>query len=218
MSSQILSLSIDSRRHRVYLKLSGGLFFPLSLDDYTILKLSSHQDLDDQLLTKITTLSLQSLLLNYALRQIALSPQSPKILRQKLHRSFLRFHRRYHYPQSPVDKSAILDQVIDKIEKQNLLDSTAYLEHLIYHHRQKSSRHLQFLFHQSGIPSSTYSPYLEKLHQDDLQKIKLLLQKKSLSSKLADPKTRFSLIASLARKGFNQDMVKSAIDDFLQNR
>lgn len=197
---QLIKTKINPIRKLVFLTFSDGSSFPISLDDH-LRHLST---------ANLPSASLSFLLQNYALRQLALSPRSEKVLRLKLRRHYYLLTRRYRYF-SPPSVDEIVPAVLQKIKSLNLIDPTSYIEHLIHRHSDKSARHLIYLLRQSGVSPSDLSPYLSSLSRADSEKVKRLVARKS---NLSPNK----LYPWLIRKGFPQDLVKTIIDETFQNR
>lgn len=187
-------------RRAYLLSFSNQAVISISPDDAYSLKLTPGQEINQTLYQKINQLSLSFLVKSYALRQIAISPKSEKILRQKIH------HR---YPQV---SSLLVEDTISYLRRKNLLDESAYIDYFLKRHPKKSARHLQFLFRQQGI---NYRPSSKR----EIPKIISLLQRRQDSLKLLSrPLTKNRLLASLIRKGFSLADVKTAIDEFIKSR
>ena len=93
----------------------------------------------------------------YALRQVAISPKTKKILKQKIRQKFKDFNS---------------DKLLDKLEK--YLDEDDYISYIERKFKNKSNREINYRLKIAGIN------YLSK--NDDKEKIRnLLLKKKKLS-------------------------------------
>src|SRR5574344_981904 len=82
---QLISIKPASRiKNRIWLSFSDSSFLPFFIDDVVKLSLQKNQEIDDQKLELITIKSLFYVGQEYALRQIAISPKTEKIIKQKL--------------------------------------------------------------------------------------------------------------------------------------
>lgn len=197
-------------KNRIWLIFSDNFKLPFFADDVVKLGLKTNLDINDELFEKIKVSSLYYLLYNYSLNQIALSPKigrtlSPKI-RQKLH-FYLRKYK------LTGDYIYLIDEIIDKLSSLDLLDDVAFGEYLLRKNKKHSKQYLSRLF----------SFYHLKLPQDflndDIQNIKDILVKKKYSSlNWAENTVKNKIIASLARKGFAYNDIKTAIDELSKNR
>lgn len=152
---KILQFRPSRIKNRINITFDDGSYLPFFIDDIFILKLSRDQEIDKAKYEEIKAKSDYYLAYNYTLRQIAVSPKTEILLRQKLHHKYPHFNP---------------DQVIDIIKSKNLLNSDDYLEYFLKRHPLKSNRELQFLLSRQGIKYQS--------SQNDREKIKNLLKKK----------------------------------------
>ncbi len=85
----------------------------------------------------LETTSLNYLLKEYALRQIAISPKSRHVLSQKMSQKLSDYKYKYNYSQD-VDLGLILDY----LESRNLLDTSSFARHIVYKNRSKSTQYI----------------------------------------------------------------------------
>ena len=180
-------------------------FLPFPADDVYKLSLKKGDFLDDQKIKTLFCSSFTYLLMEYALRQIALSPKSAKIIKQKLKLKYLYLHRKYQPPQLNVDE--IIDNIISQLTNKNLLDETSYIESLLRRKGNKSIGYLKSLLLSQGLNPQNYSHLLNS--HDDIAKIKKLLPRLGVDQKA---------ISKLIRRGFAISSIKSAIDDYQNSR
>lgn len=209
MPLQLLRL-LPSRRtnNRVWLIFNDSSKLPFFIDDVVRFALKTNLSIDSELFDRIKTASLYYLLYNYSLNQIALSPKisqtlSPKI-RQKLH-----FYLRKYKLSG--DYLFLIDQILDKLNSLNLLDEIAFSNYLLRKNKHRSRQYLSRLF-------SYYHLSLPSVYENhDLESIKnILIKKKFANLNLAENAVKTKLMASLARKGFAYDDIKTAIDELSQ--
>lgn len=186
------------------------LFF--NLDDVVRYHLKSRQTPPDYPL--LEQLSLYHLLLNYALRQIALSPKPQKLISQKLHQKAIFYQKKYKFSTSP-DISQTISQLILFLNSRKLLDDNQFVAYFVKKHSRKSRLYIQLALRKLGIDSSL----IASLPPEDETALIALVQKKIPLNYLSlDRKLQLRLLSSFVRKGFAYNKVKLAIDDYLQNR
>lgn len=208
----LLQRLLPSRRtkNRVWLIFSDSSKLPFFVDDLVVLGLKTNLEISNELFEKIKVKSLYYLLYNYSLNQIALSPKisqtlAPKI-RQKLH-FYLRKYKlsgEYIY---------LIDEILEKISSLNLLDENAFGEHLLRKNKKHSRQYISrlFSFYHLSLPPGFLG--------NDVQNIKdILVKKKYASLNWAENSVKNKIIASLARKGFAYNDIKTAIDEMAKTR
>lgn len=205
-------ISINPSRHlpKVWLKFSDDSLLPFKLDDIVLLKIKKFIDLDGETLDKIYYYSLKFLLLEYALRQIAISAKTEKIITQKLNQKLYLLLHKYPYPQN--NYNFLVVETTQYLSDNKLLDQDQYLYHFINKNKYKSKRELNFLLKSQGIEFS-----LSRLPSDE-DKIRYLVEKKLKSTDLANYNNKNKLISALVRKGFSLNEVKTVIDDLIKSR
>lgn len=206
MPLQLLRL-LPSRRtkNRVWLILSNRLKLPFSLDDAVSLHLSPGLEIDLELFSQLKSHCLYYLLYNYSLNQVALSPKIEKVISPKIRQKLYFYQKKYLLDG---DYQYLIDQVIDKLNSQNLLDKLSFAHYLLRKNQHRSRNYLQRLF--SYYHLSLPETYLSH----DIETIKnILLKKKYSSLNLLENSAKNKLFASLARKGFAYDDIKTAIDE-----
>lgn len=214
---ELLSIKTSRFPTRVYLKFSTGLFIPFYIDDVVKMSLSSGKHIDDSEFAKIVERALNYLSWEYALKQIAISPKTEKILSQKINGYLNRVLYKYQIP-NIVDTNKILNQCILKVKEQGLINDFEYIIFFIKKNSKKSKKEIIFLLAQKGIninelPQDVFNK------NDDLEKIKKLIEKKGTNrEKLANFEYKNKLTAYLYRKGFSLSNIKTAIDEFLNSR
>ena len=203
---------LPSRRtkNRIWLIFSDSSKLPFFADDVVVLGLKTNLDISDELFEKIKVKSLYYLLYNYSLNQIALSPKISRTLSPKIRLKLHIYLRRYKLIG---DYIYLVDEIIEKLSSLNLLDDVAFAQHILRKNKKHSKQYLSRLF----------SFYHLKLPPDflnnDIENIKeILLKKKYLLVNWAENSVKNKIIASLARKGFAYNDIKTAIDELIKNR
>lgn len=198
-------------KNRVNLVFSDGSYLPFFIDDVIRLSLSKNQEVNSEKLSQITTFSLIYLGKEYALRQIALSPKTEKILSQKLKIYFYKTTQKYKLL-SQKSYDSIINQIIDDLISKNLLNQTNFINHFVNKNNSKSIKEIKYLLRQKGIDDSL----LNLSPKSELDSIKKILAQKGLNRELmADYYYKNKLYASLFRRGFQISDIKTAIDEYL---
>lgn len=195
--------------NRVNLIFSDHSYIPFFIDDTVKLSLIKNQEIDSEKLNLIIFSSLKYLGREYALRQIAISPKTEKILFQKLRQYFFRATQKFKLF-SNFSVSPIIEEIISDLKTKNLLNKSDFAQYFINKNKNKSKSQVKYLLQQQGID-------FELSVLDDQSAIKKILAKKRIDQKyIADFKLKSKLYASLFRSGFQVSDIKAAIDDYLQ--
>ena len=201
---------LPSRRipNRVWLIFSGSFKLPFFIDDVVILSLKSGQEVDSELLEKIKEASLYYLLYNYSLNQIAISPKISRILIPKIKQKLYFYQKKYSLDG---EYSFLADKIISKLSDSGLLSESLYADFLLKknHHRSRYYLTRLFSYYNLDLPS-------DYQFQDQESIRNILIKKKSLSTILLESAEKNKLIASLARKGFAYNDIKTVIDELLK--
>ena len=208
---QIVAINPSRNSQQVWLKFSDGSILPLRIDDLVTLKLSKHTDITEEKFNQIKNSSAGFLLLEYSLRQIAISPRVENILRQKLRIYCQKLIYKYGFSLDLL--SPLVENVIAKLDSQNLLDQQPYIKYIVRKFPKKSVFELKYLFGRLGI---NYSPIQDITAE--ITKIKNLITRRYFRVDLTDYYQRNKLIANLNHKGFPVDLIKTAIDETVKVR
>lgn len=194
---------------RAVIYFDDGRFLVMSLDEAVTLHLRSQLEIDQALLDDLITRSFHYLLLNSALNQIALSAKLKRTLILKLKQKYTYYSKKYDYKVDSAEP--IIDRIVTSLEERGLLNENDYVQSVFrrYHHKPRSYIY-RYLLH-LGIDPKPYSPLFRSIQDKDLL-TQTLASKKYQNLRSADAKTKNRLIASLIRKGFAYDDIKSAID------
>lgn len=204
---QIIQISPSRQsQQQVWLKFNDGTLLPFKVDDVVSLKLTKFTEVPDDLYQTILLASAKYLLLEYSLRQIAISPKTEKSLEQKLKIYCQRLKYKYQFELDLL--YPLIVPTVNRIVEDGLIDNDAYIEHLIRKYPRKSSVEISYLLRQQGI---SYTPKPDS--RVEIEKIKNLILKKYQTYNLADYNVKNKLIGNLARKGFPIEFIKTAIDE-----
>ncbi len=211
MSTKIIAIKVSLYSvNRATLLFSDSSFLPIDSDSLQKLSLKKHQTLSPPKIQKIAQASALYLLKNYALRQIAISAKTEKILQQKLllfakktQKKFQLLSKLYFPP--------LIQQTLSYIKDRGLLHPQEFVDRILRTHRYKSFFYITSLLRQSGVDPQ-YFPVLQP--QQEFSKIKKILNKKNIKKiDLSDYNAKNKIISSLARRGFSYPDIKLAIDD-----
>lgn len=197
--------------NRVNLTFSDGSYLPFLVDDVVRLSLVKNQEVNQEKLARIISLSLAYLGKEYALRQIAISPKTETIISQKLKIYFIKTTQKFKlFSQVPFD--SIIKKTIEEIKARGFLNQSDFVTYFVNKNKSKSANEIKFLLRQKGINLSSLNLSLN----NDLDSLKKILSKKKINRELmANFNFKNKLYASLFRAGFQISDIKAAIDDYL---
>lgn len=196
--------------NRVNLIFSNGSYLPLFIDDVVKLSLHKNEKIDEEKIDHLKSLSLSYLGREYALRQIAISPKTEKIIAQKLKIYFIKITKKFNLLSSSCD--SIISQIISELNEKKLLNQPDFVNYFIQKNKLKSVTAIKFLLKQKGVDiSSLKLPFL-----NEKESIKKILSKKRIDSeKMLDFNYKNKIYSTLYRAGFQLDDIKAAIDEYL---
>lgn len=207
----IVNIKTSRIKNRVNLVFSDKNYLPLFVDDVIRLSLVKNQKLTSEILDQIKSLSLLYLGKEYALRQIAISPKTEKILIQKLKIYFIKITQKYKLLSSTPNE-LIFNQIIIQLKERQLLDQTNFVDYFIKKNRHKSAVEIKYLLRQHGVDTSS----INIPRDNENESIKKILSKKNINREiLTNYKQKSKLYASLFHKGFSVSSIKAAIDEYL---
>lgn len=207
----LVNIKTSRIKNRVNLVFSDKNYLPFFIDDVVRLSLVKNQELNSEILDQIKYMSLLYLGKEYALRQIAISPKTEKILFQKLKIFFYKKTQKFNLLSlTPVD--SIINQIIADLKEKKFLNQENFIDYFIKKNKFKSVVEIKYLLKQKGIDTSS----LNISSDNENDSIKKILSKKKVNRKLlSDYSYKNKLYASLFRRGFTMVAIKTAIDEFL---
>lgn len=207
----IVNIKTSRIKNRVNLVFSDKNYLPFFIDDIVRLSLVKNQELKLEVMEKIKFLSLIYLGKEFALRQVAISPKTEKVLFYKL-KNFLKRTTHKFNLLSGTDIDLVARQIIDELKNKKFLDESDFVDYFIKKNKSKSIAQIKFLLQQQGVDVSKFkisSP-------NEVETIKnFLIKKKFDQNLLSDYNYKNKLYASLFRKGFSVSTIKTAIDEYL---
>ena len=204
---QILTISHSRQPQKVWLKFDNDLLLPFKIDDLVTLNVKKFIELDEAALAKIQAASARFIMTEHALRQIAISPKTSKLLSQKLTNYQRLIQKKYNYPS--LITSGLIELIVQEISAHGLLDDTKFIEYYVRRHSKMSQMQIKYNLQSLGLKYSSL--------ESDHDKVAKIIFQKSKTADLTDFNTKNKLIASLYRKGFAINLVKTVIDEYLTN-
>lgn len=147
---KILKLKASIIKNRINVLFEDGSYLPLFIDDVIKNNLKTGDNIDFDNLKKLSN---DYLVREYALRQIAISPKTEKILYQKIKRKFPDYNP---------------DSIITALSP--YLDNQKYIDYILKKFKRKSNREISYRLKLAGISYNC--------HQDEKEKIETILKKK----------------------------------------
>jgi len=201
--------------NRVNLVFSDQSYLPFLIDDVIKLSLTKNSPIDQSKLDLILNASLKYLGIEYALRQIAISPKTEKILTFKLKQFFKKTTQKFKLF-SGYSYLATVEGIVSELNSKNLLNPANFVFYFINKNKSKSKSQIKFLLARQGIDISQFN-LDQTLPDNDLSAITKFLSKKKITSKdIANFNAKSKIYASLFRRGFQMSDIKAAIDDYLK--
>lgn len=207
----IVNIKTSRIKNRVNLVFSDKNYLPFFIDDIVRLSLVKNQELKLEVMEKIKFLSLIYLGKEFALRQVAISPKTEKVLFYKL-KNFLKRTTHKFNLLSGTDIDLVARQIIDELKNKKFLDESDFVDYFIKKNKSKSIVQIKYLLQQQGVDVSKFKISLP----NEIETIKnFLIKKKFDQNLLSDYNYKNKLYASLFRKGFSVSTIKTAIDEYL---
>jgi regulatory protein len=215
---QITGIKASKIPNRVWINFSDSSFIPFFIDDVIKLGLIKNQEIDESKFKLIIKTCLNFVGREYALRQIAISPKTEKIINQKLKLFFRNVIIKYKLDINILNLNEINQQIIDYLKSKKLLNDLDFINYFVKKNHKKSRKQVIYMLQQFGVDQSLLSQ-ISFDQENDINKIKSYLNKKNIDkSKLTDYNEKNKLKASLFRRGFNISDINVAIDDWINFR
>lgn len=209
---QLISLKASKINNRLWLTFSDNSYLPFFIDDVVKLSLSKNEQIDDSRYLQILNTSLTYLAREYALRQIALSPKTEKIIKQKLSLYFKKVKAKYKINHSSLNSSEIIDHAVKELIDKKLLNDQDYINYFVKRNYKKSKQQILYSLRQQGLSSDLLSKI--SFDQDsDQEKILHYLSKKKINIEdITDFNEKNKIKAKLYRQGFSLSDINSIFD------
>jgi regulatory protein len=187
------------RDDRVSVFVDGKYSFSLSKPQLKEFKLEQNQQISEVELNSYRQESDDGKLFDRVLMWLARSPRSVRETRNYL-------KRKEATPEQT-------DRFVERLKKLRYLDDVSFAETFVRSRRQlksRSQRKLRAELYQKGVDSKIIDKVLAEDETDEREVLKDLLEKKRKQSRYQDEQ---KLIAYAARKGFNYEDIKAALDE-----
>lgn len=198
----ITSIKAQKNQKRVNIYLDGKFAFGLDLENFMKLHLKINQELDQEQIKTITNKGEKSKILEKVLSFAMLRPRSGKEIKD-------------YFKRKKIDE-LIQPYLLEKLKKYELLNDQKFAEWWVRQRlefKHKSKKDITFELRQKGIDSNTIKNILDDSGIDEFKIAKELIKKRLYKWQKYDDKIRKQKIAQyLAGKGFNWDVINSAVD------
>ena len=200
-------IQIVFRPHQtVLVKFSNNQNLIFSVDQIVKLKLKNNQSVSANKFNRLVNSSLLFQLKAFALRQIAMSPKTSLLLKQKLLQKLKRLKV------SPSSHNQLIQKILTYVQSKNLLNPAEFAAYFVKKHHQKPAFIVKNMLKQKGVDQSIVDHV--GFENDDVAKIKEYLKKNHITTSILSNRTaKTKLMARLARRGFSYGSIKTAIDD-----
>lgn len=206
----IIKLKPNPSGFSCWIEFSDNKTIRLPLDWVVSHHLTTGLELSPRLYRRLIRTSIRFRLSEYALRQIALSPKTEWILRQKL-----RVYCTLHHFKAP----HTIERTIKMIKAKGYIDNQHFITYYQAKFPKKSSALIKYELHQKGVPRALIDQLLRIDPESQKKAITMILIKKKVTiDTWRDPREKNRILSAILRKGFSLSEAKSAIDDYLNNR
>jgi regulatory protein len=184
---------------RVSIFIDGKYSFSLSLDELVGQKLKNNQELNEAEIKKLKKISEDGKLKARALVWVLGRPHSTRELRDYLFRK-------------KADKD-LVEQFVEEFTSKNYLNDSKFAEWFaeLKQRAGKSNRQIQAELYKKGISRQLVDATLQERGNDELERLKILVAKKSRSSRYKNDPLKFKQY--LARQGFGYQDIEEALKE-----
>ena len=208
----ITSIKSSKTPNQVWLTFSDQSYLPFFIDDIVKLSLIKNQELDSSQFHQIIKSALVFLGQEYALRQIAISPKTEKIINHKLVFYFQKIISKYKIDINGINLLDLRQQIITFLKNKNLLNENDFISYFVKKNSRKSRQQIIYSLQQLGVNNEQISSAFSD-QSNEVEKINQFLQKKKIDkTKLRDYKEKNKIKAALYRRGFSLVDINTAID------
>lgn len=206
--STITSIKPQKNKKRVNIHLDGKFGFGLDLENFVKLNLRVEQELTEKEIEKIVKEGEFKKTVDKLLNFASLRPRSEMEIQTWLKRK--KVHESIH------------KNLFNRLNRLNLLDDEKFAKWWISQRQEfkaKSKRELVFELKRKGINSEIIKETILEEKIDEEENAKKNLSKKAYKWERYEEKARKKkMFEYLARKGFEYDVVRKIVDDFLKQK
>ncbi|MEK7100296.1 MAG: RecX family transcriptional regulator [Patescibacteria group bacterium] len=198
----ITSITAQKNQKRVNINLDGSFGFGLDLENFMKLQLKVNQELKQEEINEIIKKAELSKSFDKTLRFAMTRPRSTKEVKD-------------YFRRKEIDAS-LHETILVKLIKLELLDDTKFAKWWVDQRlafKSKSKKDITFELRQKGIDTNIIKNILDDSEIDEVKIAKELITKKLYKWQKYEDKIKKQKISQyLAGKGFNWDIINSAID------
>lgn len=206
--SIITSINPQKNKKRVNIYLDGRFGFGLDLENFVKLNLRVEQELTEKEVEKIVKEGEFKKTIDKLLNFASLRPRSEREIQTWLKRK--KVHESIH------------KKLFDRLNRLDLLDDEKFAKWWISQRQEfkaKSKRELIFELKKKGIISEIIKNTILEGKIDERKNAKKNLSKKAYKwEKYEEKEKRKKMFEYLARKGFEYDVIRGVVDDFLEQK
>lgn len=162
--------------------------------------------------------SLKWLAKDYILRQLGISQKSKVVLKSKTKIKILNWLKENKIEFETDRLEELIDIELNKLEENKIIDDNQYVISFINKSKRKSNRQIEYELKNKGISGDAVRQALAERENGEEEVIRNLISKKLKNNNKLSFEERGKLIASLIRRGFSIDKVKSLIDERVKKK
>lgn len=162
--------------------------------------------------------SLKWLAKDYILRQLGISQKSKVVLKSKTKIKILNWLKENKIEFETDRLEELIDIELNKLEENKIIDDNQYVANFINKSKRKSNRQIEYELKNKGISGDAVRQALAERENGEEEVIRNLISKKLKNNNKLSFGERGKLIASLIRRGFSIDKVKSLIDERVKKK
>ena len=206
ISGQSIVLIINDVRYR------------LAVEAWAEKKFKKGEELTETDFDFIVNESLKWLAKDYILRQLGISQKSKVVLKSKTKIKILNWLKENKIDFETDRLEELIDIELNKLEENKIIDDNQYVISFINKSKRKSNRQIEYELKNKGICGDVVRQALAERENGEEEVIRNLISKKLKNNNKLSFEERGKLIASLIRRGFSIDKVKSLIDERVKKK
>ena len=188
----------DKKKQMLDLYFDNGDILTIYDEDYYGMHLYEKEDFSDEDIYKIKKVTNEKLARVYSIKMITYKKRTKKEVETKLQ-------------EKGIDQE-IIENVIQKLEKDGYLDDILYATKLIKKMKEqnKSKKQIELEFKIRGLTDDSVQTLLDEYNSDEIV-IKKLFEKKFANKDLTDKKDKIKAYNFFKNKGFDYEMISKYI-------
>lgn len=201
VSSQTVLIETKRRQYRI------------RAEDWFESRFKKNQKLTKQDISFLVEKSVSWLIHEYCLRQLAISQKSKTGLKSKTKIKIVESLKKNKIKFATDRLEELIDIELNKLEENKLIDDSQYVLGFINKSKKKSNRQIEYELKHKGVGEDIVREALALRENSEAEVIRNLINKKLKNNYKLSFQERAKLMASLIRRGFSIDTVKSIIDE-----